>query len=73
MAVFTLILRFSKTGQYILAIGGNAEAVRLSGINVSRYVTLTYVISGVLAAFAALGSSSPSWARPSRSWATAGS
>lgn len=54
VAVFTLILRFSKTGQYILAIGGNAEAVRLSGINVSRYVTLTYVISGVLAAFAAL-------------------
>lgn len=54
VAAFTLILRSTKTGQYILAIGGNAEAVRLSGINVSRYVTLTYVISGVLAAFAAL-------------------
>ena len=54
VAAFTLILRSTKTGQYILAIGGNAEAVRLSGINVSRYVTLTYVISGMLAAFAAL-------------------
>lgn len=54
VAAFTLILRYTKTGQYILAIGGNAEAVRLSGINVSRYITLTYVISGVLAAFAAL-------------------
>ena len=52
--VFTLILRYTKTGQYILAIGGNAEAVRLSGINTERFVTLTYVISGVLAAFAAL-------------------
>ncbi|WP_026299086.1 ABC transporter permease [Deinococcus aquatilis] len=52
--LFTLILKFTKTGQYILAIGGNAEAVRLSGINVNRYITLTYVISGVLAAFAAL-------------------
>jgi ribose transport system permease protein len=54
VAAFTLILRYTKTGQYILAIGGNAEAVRLSGINTSRYITLTYVISGMLAAFAAL-------------------
>ncbi|GGK99526.1 ribose ABC transporter permease [Deinococcus radiotolerans] len=50
----SLLLRYTKTGQYILAIGGNAEAVRLSGINVSRYTTLTYVISGVMAAVAAL-------------------
>ncbi|THF85582.1 ABC transporter permease [Deinococcus sp. KSM4-11] len=54
VGAFTLILRYTKTGQYILAIGGNAEAVRLSGINVGRFITLTYVISGVLAAFAAL-------------------
>ncbi|PNY79299.1 ribose ABC transporter permease [Deinococcus koreensis] len=54
VAAFSLILKFTKTGQYILAIGGNAEAVRLSGINVDRFITLTYVISGVLAAFAAL-------------------
>lgn len=54
VAAFTLILRSTKTGQYILAIGGNAEAVRLSGINTGRFVTLTYVISGMLAAFAAL-------------------
>ena len=54
VAAFSLILRYTKTGQYILAIGGNAEAVRLSGINTGRFVTLTYVISGVLAAFAAL-------------------
>ena len=54
VGAFTLLLKFTKTGQYILAIGGNAEAVRLSGINTSRYITLTYVISGVLAAFAAL-------------------
>ena len=50
----SLLLRYTKTGQYILAIGGNAEAVRLSGINVSRYTTLTYVISGVMAAVVAL-------------------
>ncbi|GAA4018067.1 ABC transporter permease [Deinococcus rubellus] len=54
VGVFTFILRYTKTGQYILAIGGNAEAVRLSGINTDRFVTLTYVISGMLAAVAAL-------------------
>lgn len=50
----SLLLRYTKTGQFVLAIGGNAEAVRLSGINVGRYTTLTYVISGVMAAVAAL-------------------
>ncbi len=50
----SLLLRYTKAGQYVLAIGGNAEAVRLSGINVGRYTTLTYVISGVMAATAAL-------------------
>ena len=54
VAAFTFILRYTKTGQYILAIGGNAEAVRLSGINTDRYITLTYVIAGMLAAVAAL-------------------
>lgn len=54
VALFTVFLKFTRTGQYILALGGNAEAVRLSGINTNRYITLTYVISGVLAAFAAL-------------------
>lgn len=54
VGAFTFILRYTKTGQYILAIGGNAEAVRLSGINTDRYITLTYVIAGMLAAVAAL-------------------
>ena len=54
VGLFTVFLKFTRTGQYILALGGNAEAVRLSGINTNRYITLTYVISGVLAAFAAL-------------------
>ena len=54
VGAFTFILRYTKTGQYILAIGGNAEAVRLSGINTDRYITLTYVIAGMLAAIAAL-------------------
>ncbi|MGY2049847.1 ABC transporter permease [Methylobacterium sp. JK268] len=36
-------------GRHIYAVGSNAEAARLSGVNVSRVVTLTYVLSGALA------------------------
>jgi len=41
----------SKTvlGRYIYAIGGNAEAARLSGVPVRRVVLLVYTLSGVLA------------------------
>ncbi|MBE7202598.1 MAG: ABC transporter permease [Parafilimonas terrae] len=36
-------------GRHVYAVGSNAEAARLSGVNVTRVVTLTYVISGALA------------------------
>ena len=41
----------SKTvlGRYIYAIGGNAEAARLSGVPVRRIVLLVYTLSGALA------------------------
>jgi ribose/xylose/arabinose/galactoside ABC-type transport system permease subunit len=41
----------SKTvlGRYIYAIGGNAEAARLSGVPVRRVVLLVYTLSGALA------------------------
>lgn len=50
---FWYMLRFRRTGRYIYAIGGNEEATRLSGINVDRYKTLAYALSGVLSALAA--------------------
>lgn len=37
-------------GRYIYAIGGNEEAVRLSGIKVKKYKIFAYVISGLTAA-----------------------
>lgn len=43
----SLFLNRSKPGRYIIAIGSNKEATRLSGINVVKYQTLAYVISGV--------------------------
>ena len=49
-----ITLNFTKYGRIIKAIGSNEEAVRLSGINVPRYVASVYVISGVLAATAGI-------------------
>jgi ribose/xylose/arabinose/galactoside ABC-type transport system permease subunit len=43
-----------KYGRYIYAVGGNAEAARLSGINVKLYLFLVYVIIGILAAVAGI-------------------
>jgi ribose/xylose/arabinose/galactoside ABC-type transport system permease subunit len=42
----------AKAGRAIVAIGGNEEAVRLAGINVSRHILLAYMISGMFSALA---------------------
>jgi len=42
-----IILNKTKIGRYIVAIGNNEEAVRLSGIKVAVWKTLAYVISGL--------------------------
>ena len=44
----------SRVGRYILAIGSNEEATRLSGINTDFYKTLAYVFSGMGAGIAAI-------------------
>lgn len=49
-----IVLNFTRFGRIIKAIGSNEEAVRLSGIAVSRYILAVYVISGALAAIAGI-------------------
>lgn len=44
----------NKTGRYILAIGSNEEATRLSGINTDKYKILAYAVSGLCAGVAAI-------------------
>jgi ribose transport system permease protein len=39
-------------GRHIYAVGGNAEAARLAGINVKRVITSVYVIAGACAGLA---------------------
>ena len=48
------ILKYTRTGRYIYAIGGNMEATRLSGINTNRYTLLVYIICGLTAGLAAV-------------------
>lgn len=52
--IMSVILRKTKTGRYIIAIGSNKEGAKLSGINVVLYQTMAYVISGLFTGFAGL-------------------
>ncbi len=42
------VLRYTRFGRYVLAIGGNAEAARLMGLPVRRTIFLVYTLSGML-------------------------
>ena len=52
--VMTLILNKTKVGRYIIAIGSNKEAARLSGVNVRAYQTSAYIISGFFTGLAGI-------------------
>ena len=50
--IAALILRFMIVGRRLYAVGGNPEAARLAGINISRYTMVVYIISGLLCGLA---------------------
>jgi len=52
--IFHIALRYTKYGKHTYAIGSNAEAARVSGINVERHLILVYGIAGLLAALAGI-------------------
>ena len=52
LVVGGIILSSTRTGKYMLAIGGNEEAAKRCGIKVNKYRLLAYVISGGLAGLA---------------------
>jgi len=50
MVIFwQFILIRTRFGRYACALGGNKEAVRLSGVNVDFYHILTFVVGGLMA------------------------
>jgi D-xylose transport system permease protein len=54
LAIGSLILKRTKAGRYMYAIGGNAEAARRAGVNVNRYKLLAFGLTGVTAGIAGL-------------------
>lgn len=52
--IMTFILNRTKVGRYIIGIGSNKEALRLSGVNVAKWQTIAYMISGFFAGLAAI-------------------
>ena len=53
-AVLYVMLTWFPVGRYIYGIGGNEEAVRLSGVRVERTKLLAYTLSGLTAAIAGI-------------------
>jgi ribose transport system permease protein len=52
--ICAIILNKTKIGRYILCLGSNKEAVRLSGVNVKRWEMVAYIICGTLVGIAAI-------------------
>lgn len=52
--ICAIILNKTKAGRYILCLGSNKEAVRLSGVNVKKWECLAFVFCGTLAGIAAI-------------------
>ena len=52
--VMTIVLNRTKIGRYIIAIGSNKEAARLSGVNVVKHQMMAYIISGFFAGLAGI-------------------
>ncbi|MCA9905162.1 MAG: ABC transporter permease, partial [Anaerolineae bacterium] len=58
MIVLTILavlwMRYSATGRAIYAVGGNAEAARLSGISEKRILMIVFILNGVFVGIAAV-------------------
>lgn len=54
MLLCMYIMYKNKIGRYILSIGSNEEATRLSGISTDKYKIIAYVITGLFAGIAAV-------------------
>jgi ribose transport system permease protein len=49
-----VLLKYFPAGRYFYGLGGNEEAVRLSGIRVERYKLLAYTLSGITASISGI-------------------
>lgn len=52
--LFSLILRYTRFGRHIFAVGSNEHTATLCGINVAKVKILVYMVSGAFAGLAAV-------------------
>lgn len=52
--ICAVVLNQTKAGRYILCLGSNEEAVRLSGVDVKKWKMLAYTICGLLVGIASV-------------------
>jgi ribose transport system permease protein len=52
--LFSIILKLTTWGRHLYSIGGNEQAARLTGVPVDRVKATTYIVSGLMAAIAAI-------------------
>lgn len=54
LVICFLLLYKTRYGRYVIAVGGNMKAARVSGINVKKITASVYILSGVLASLAGI-------------------
>jgi len=54
VVVFILLMKRTRFGRHVYAVGGSEKAARLSGLNVRRIKLMVYMIGGALAGVAGL-------------------
>ncbi len=52
--IFTFITKNTQFGRQVYAMGGNADAAKLSGINIRRRTMLVFILMGLLSAIAGI-------------------
>ena len=52
--IAAIILKYTVYGRSLLAVGGNAETARVSGLNITRIRIIAFVISAVLSSLAGI-------------------
>jgi ribose transport system permease protein len=54
LLIASIIMKMTKLGEYLIAIGGAREVARLAGINVGLYTASAYVMASMLGAVAGM-------------------
>lgn len=58
VVIMSIVLNKTRPGRYIIALGSNKEATRLSGVKVVKWQALAYVICGLFTGLAGIAYSS---------------